>query len=176
MDEVSIFTNLLPNFGLGARDRLGQVVEDSFKIAIVTNNLSIHEVDVRKLRTEIEAKSHLGQDMSSEKLENHGMGASSSDPFLENQDGEGTFAEGSFSFLKKMDNKPILRDFMRFLKKSPDLVKTHLDVERNLYIAIFGQKMLIADLKRLKVEGGVHEARDLVHIGFFQRTELSKTV
>jgi hypothetical protein len=129
---------------------------------------------VRNLRTEIEGRSHLGHDFSYDKGEIQSLYHGAVEPAnLDQIDGEASINEGIFNFLKHLDSKPILQDYLRVLQKNPEEITIHFDVERNVYVAVFRNKLLVVDLKKMTVEGGPHHASDLSQISFFQRSKLS---
>lgn len=169
------FFQLIPNFGLGTKDQLGQLTEDYFKISIVTKNLALQEVDIRKLRADIEGRSHLGHDFSYEKAEHPSLNNGAADQAnAEQPDGEMSFNEGVFNLLKHLDNKPILQDYLRTFQKNPEEIKSHFDIQRNIFTAVFKNKLLVIDLKKMTVEGGSQHAHELSQIGFFQRKKQSR--
>lgn len=161
-------------YGLGTKENLGKTVEDSFKLTLVSNKLTLHEVDIRKLRADIDGRSSLQYESSHERADTlHNQ------PYADRPDGqraELSAYDASFSFLKRNDDKPVMIDYLNALKFTPEDCKSYFNPQRNFYVAICRDMMVISDLNKLAIECGKHEASEVVQVSYFQRKSECRAV
>lgn len=153
--------------GLGTKELYGTVVEDSFKMVLVSNKLTLYEIDIRKLRAEIDGRSSIQFEGSNE--QGQALYNLSNTEKTDNALGDSIGSDGKYSLLNKVEDQPIIHDYLAVLQIDPSECRSYFDAPRNMYVAICRDMMVIADLNKSRLESGLHDARDIVQVAYFQR-------
>jgi hypothetical protein len=170
-DSEGLFSQLVQGYGVGAREHLGAILEDSFKLTLVSNKLSLYEADIRKLRGEIDGRSTFHPENSNERLDQV-QNAS----FTERSDGadpELQSSDGVFTFLKRVENMTALEQYREVIKTRPENCKAYFDPARKMYVAIADFTMIVVDLGKLRIEWASLETSDVIQVTYFQRSASS---
>lgn len=162
--------SFISNYGIVFRDGTYRVYEDPYKIMVVTNRMVLQDLDLRRLKSDSDSKTEWDPSIDKTEAQQSILG--------QDMDGdkENSVGENSYIFLKKVEQKPISTQYINVLQKDPDQIRAFYDGNTSIYVAVFGQKIIVADLLFTRIDGGSHDCPNIVHVAFFRRKTESKSL